>query len=57
MEFETRTIMYFMRGFFYHQHLHIYTSENKKGNHQVGIFLCTWDLNQQERVQRGYNCN
>ena len=31
----------------------IYTFENKNHNHQVGgIFLCTWDLNQQESVPR-----
>ena len=28
--------------------------EKKIYSHQVGIFLFTWDLNQQERAQRGY---
>ena len=32
----------------------IYRFENKNHNHQVGIFVYTWDLNQQEPVQRGY---
>ena len=28
--------------------------DNKNHNHQVGIFLFTWDLIQQEPAQRGY---
>ena len=35
----------------------IYTFENKKNkdcNHQVEIFLCTWNFSQQEPVHRGY---
>ena len=32
--------------------VNIHTFENKNHNHQVGIFLCTWDLNQQEPVQK-----
>ena len=39
---------------FYIYIINIYTFENKIHNHQVGIFLFTWDLNQQEPDQRGY---
>ena len=34
--------------------INIHTFENKIHNHQVGIFLFTWDFNQQEPDQRGY---
>ena len=34
--------------------INICTFENKIHNHQVGIFLFTWNLNQQEPDQRGY---
>ena len=32
--------------------INIYTFENKNHNHQVGIFLFSWDLNQQKPVQK-----
>ena len=34
--------------------INTYTFEKENYNHQVGISLCTWDLNQQEPVHRGY---
>ena len=34
--------------------INIYTLENKNYNQQIGILLRTWDINQQEPVQRGY---
>ena len=40
--------------FFFFYIIKIYTFENKSHNHQVDIFLCTWDLIQQEPVQRSY---
>ena len=34
--------------------INIYTFESKNHNHQVGIFLCIWNLSQQKPVQRGH---
>ena len=45
-------LAYFLIFFFYI--INIYTFENKNHNHQADIFLCTWDLIQQEPIQRSY---